>query len=264
MTTVTVKQSDIQALLDYAKIGNNSYVTSGSDYKLFQFLKKYANNFTYVSTRMGIQGRYELNDFCAPYSNQICEYTRYQQDLQDTQNRVANSNGSSNVTVLNEVSYIYEDSYNPFLIQFHEGEVKNTEEYAQVEEPDLANLLKVVESARLKKYDKYGNLSIWFEFLVTYCPEATVGYQHEIGLSEEQTTQQMEETLYLTNLAKFRKLYDDKTYDCKCDCDCPKCDGFQVGYSFSDLYISRDKTFAEFTVSTPEGQIYYAFCKYTK
>lgn len=66
MTTVTVKQSDIQALLDYAKIGNNSYVTSGSDYKLFQFLKKYANNFTYVSTRMGIQGRYELNDFCAP------------------------------------------------------------------------------------------------------------------------------------------------------------------------------------------------------
>lgn len=262
MNTVTVKQSDIQALFESVKTTNLSYVTSGLDYKFFLFLKKYANNFTYCSTQLGTLGWSKIEDFCAPYSNHICDCIQFQQEIKDTQTRVDNSNGLSNLLLLDEFHYVYEDSFNPFLVQFHEGEVKNTNEYAQVDEFDLIELLKVAENARLAKYDKAGSLSLWFEFLVTYCKCATVGYQHEIGLSATQIEQQIQQTLHLTNLAKFRKKYDDTTYRYACDCDCPKCDGFQTGYSFSDLYVSKDKTFAEFTVSKPEGQLYYCFCKY--
>lgn len=262
MTTIQVRQSDIQALFESVKTTNLSYVTSSSDYKFFLFLKKYANNFTYSSTRIGTLGWSKTENFCAPYSNWICDYSQFQQEIKNTQVRVDNSNGSSNLILLDEFRYVYEDIYNPFLMQFHEGEVKNTEEHAQVDKSDLFELLKVAENARLAKYDKAGSLSLWFEFLVTYYKPTTVGYHHEIGLSETQIEQQIQQTLHLTDLTKFRKIYDDTTYRYACDCDCPKCDGFQLGYSFSDLYVSKDKAFAEFTLSKPEGQFYYCFCKY--
>jgi len=263
-TTVLVRQDDIQKLFQFSLEYKGSPLTlSKLRAELHSFLKKYANDYTYETGRIGAPGDTNLENFDSLYSKRICNYEKFKEELQEIQARVSKSPDSYKLTLLDDFKYIYEDVYNPFLIEFHKEGLKNANEFAEVEESDLLGLLKEAELASLPKYLPDGSLSVWFEFLATYCNQITVGYHHALGLTEEEVSIQIKNSLQLTNLVKFRKLYSKLENQYSCGCDCPKCNGFDDGYFLSDLSINKSKDFAEFELHKPDGQFYYWFGHYT-
>ena len=263
-TTVLVRQDDIQKLFQFSLEYKGSPLTlSKLRAELHSFLKKYANDYTYETGRIGAPGDTNLENFDSLYSKRICNYEKFKEELQEIQARVSKSPDSYKLTLLDDFKYIYEDVYNPFLIEFHKEGLKNANEFAEVEESDLLGLLKEAELASLPKYLPDGSLSVWFEFLATYCNQITVGYHHALGLTEEEVSIQIKNSLQLTNLVKFRKLYSKLENQYSCGCDCPKCNGFDDGYFLSELSINKSKDFAEFELHKPDGQFYYWFGHYT-
>lgn len=263
MTTVTVKQSDIQELLFYAQQNKIDFFIAGCGKNpLIAFLERYANHFTFKTYKIGGLECTKKSDFKSTFYKGFCTFEEFQAERQQADSP---KQGVVEIIDFEDYSYLTRDEVGTFLIEFCDLGIQNPHEFAEVSVTDLESLVSFAEKSGIPKYNKLEDgsyvLNVFFAFVSAYTPR---GLHYCTVESTDKTTGFATQTVSLMSLAKFKELWYklDRKYECDCkqdwgrNCDC---EGYEEGYDLSLIRkVSKLKEGHTFKFETP-----YTSEKYT-